>query len=101
MPPLHPSLYQVNTRVWLNERRRSLGRPATLDDFDAAFLDGVAALGFDWLWPLGVWQTGPAARQVSRSQPQWRAEYASLLPDLTDDDISGSPFAIQAYSVHR
>ena len=25
-----------------------------------AFLDDVAAKGFDWVWFLGVWQTGPA-----------------------------------------
>jgi hypothetical protein len=28
--PLYPSLYQVNTRVWLTELSRALGRPATL-----------------------------------------------------------------------
>jgi len=30
--PLYSSLYQINTRVWLTERSRALGRPATLDD---------------------------------------------------------------------
>jgi hypothetical protein len=28
----YPSLYQVNTRVWLTELSRNLGRAATLDD---------------------------------------------------------------------
>ena len=28
----HPALYQINTRVWLTELSRGLGRPATLDD---------------------------------------------------------------------
>ena len=25
--------------------------------------------GFDWVWLLGVWQTGPAGRDVSRQHP--------------------------------
>ena len=29
--PRHPSLYQINTRVWLTALAQSLGRPAALD----------------------------------------------------------------------
>jgi hypothetical protein len=98
--PRYPSLYQVNTRIRLRELSRCLGRPATLDDLPDQELDRFAALGFDWLWLLGVWQTGPAGRAVSCSQPQWRHEFEALLPDLTEDDITGSPFAVRGYSVH-
>jgi hypothetical protein len=59
--PRYPSLYQVNTRVWLTSLARTLGRPATLDDIPDAELDRFAALGFDWIWFLSVWQTGPEA----------------------------------------
>jgi hypothetical protein len=100
-PPAFPSLYQINTRVWLNELGRQQGRPATLDDVPDSFLDGLVRTGFDWLWPLGVWQTGDAGRAVSRSHPGWRREYLDLLPDLTENDITGSPFGIQSYTVNR
>jgi hypothetical protein len=96
----YPSLYQVNTRVVLGERARELGRPATLSDLDGRFLDELAARGFDILWPLGVWQTGDAGRAVSRGHPEWRREFAALLPDLSEEDICGSPFAIRSYDVH-
>jgi len=33
--PAQPALYQINTRVWLTELSRGLGRPATLDDIPA------------------------------------------------------------------
>lgn len=99
--PLYPSLYQINTRVLLQERGQQLGRAATLDDVPDADLDRWAGLGFDWVWLLGVWQTGTAARDVSRSNPDWRHEYLQQLPDLREEDISGSPFAIQAYAPHR
>jgi len=98
-PRRHPLLYQVNTRVLLRELGARPGRAPTLDDVPDAFLDEVAARGFDWLWFLGVWQTGPAARAVSRSRADWRASFERDLPDLVDEDISGSPFAVQAYRV--
>jgi hypothetical protein len=97
----HPSLYQVNTRVWLTELARGLGRPATLDDIPDAELDRFAAMGYAWVWFLSVWQTGQAGQQVSRSNPQWRSEFLETLPDLREDDIIGSGFAITAYTVHK
>jgi glycosidase len=98
--PRHPSLYQVNTRIWLGELSLKLGRPATLDDTPDADLDALAALGFDWLWPLGIWQTGPVGRAVAWADPDLQREYRALLPDFTETDVSGSPFAVQSYSVH-
>ncbi len=99
--PRYPSLYQINTRVWLTELSRTLGRRATLDDIPDAALDQFAQQGFDWIWLLSVWQTGPAAQAVSRANPGWRREFEETLPDLTDEDIAGSGFAIQSYTVHR
>ncbi len=99
--PSYPLLYQINTRVWLTELSRKLGRAATLDDVPDAGLDRLAELGFDWVWFLSVWQTGPAAQAISRANPEWRREFKETLPDLKDEDIAGSGFAIQNYAVHR
>ena len=99
--PACPSLYQINTRVWLTELSRSLRRPATLDDVPDAELDRVAGMELDWVWLLSVWQTGPAGRQVSLTNPDWREEFEHTLPDLSDDDIAGSGFAITGYTAHR
>jgi glycosidase len=101
MNPHNPALYQINTRVWLHELGHLLGRPATLDDVTDATLDRIAADGFDWVWLLGVWQTGQAGREVSRRRPEWQPEYHELLPDLTADDACGSPFAVTEYVVNR
>jgi hypothetical protein len=99
--PRYPLLYQINTRVWLTDLSRQRGRPTTLDDVPDAELDRLAEMGFDWIWLLSVWQTGPLARQVSRTNPPWRREFEETLPDLSDDDIPGSGFAITGYSVHE
>ena len=90
----YPLLYQINTRVWLNELSHKLGRPATLDDISDTDLDHLAELGFDWVWLLSVWQTGEASRAVSRSRADWRKEFEETLPDLREEDIAGSGFAM-------
>jgi glycosidase len=98
--PRYPSLYQINTRVWLTELSRTLGRAANLDDIPDTELDRLAEMGFDWVWLLSVWTTGPAGRRVSRSNPEWRREFAATLPDLREQDIAGSGFAIAGYIAH-
>jgi hypothetical protein len=98
---LYPSLFQINTRVWLTELSAVLGRPATLDDIPDAELDRLARWGFDWIWMLSVWQTGPAGQQVSRGNFEWRKEFEDTLPDLREEDIAGSGFAITGYTVHQ
>jgi hypothetical protein len=98
--PRYPSLYQINTRVWLTELSQTLGRAATLDDIPDVELDRLAKLGFDWIWFLSVWRTGSAGQRVSRTNPDWRREFAETLPDLREEDIEGSGFAIAGYTVH-
>jgi hypothetical protein len=96
--PRHPSHFQINTRVWLQHLSREAGRRVTLADIDDATIDGFAE-EFDWVWLLSAWQIGAAGRAVSRRNQQWRAEFQALLPDLTEDDIGGSGFAITGYTV--
>ena len=98
--PRYPSLYQINTRVWLTQLSQTLGRHATLDDVPDDEIDRLAALGFDWIWLLSVWRTGTAAQRISRANREWRHEFQETLPDLREDDIAGSGFAITGYTVH-
>jgi glycosidase len=98
--PRYPSLYQVNTRVWITDLSQKLGRVATLDDIPDADLDQLAKQGFDWIWFLSVWRTGEAGKRVSRTNPDWRREFEETLPNLRDEDIPGSGFAITGYEVH-
>lgn len=99
MAGVHESLFQVNTRVWLNSLGRAAGRSVTLDDISDELLDRWSAGGFDWIWLLSVWRTGVLGRDISQRHPGWRAEFLHTLPDCVDDDIQGSGFAIADYSV--
>ena len=86
------SLFQINTRVWLTELSRGLGRRATLDDIPEAELYRLSEDGFEWNWMLSVWQTGLAAQRISRDNLEWRHEFENTLPDLRDRSfVAGSP----------
>lgn len=54
--PRYPTLYLINTLVWLTELSESPGRPDTLNDIPDAELDRLARPGLDWIWFFGVWQ---------------------------------------------
>jgi hypothetical protein len=93
----YPLLDQINACVWLTELSQQLGRSATLDDIPGTELDRLVTLGFDGVWFLSVWQTGPEAQQVSRTNAEWRREFQETLPDLREEDIAGSGNARQPH----
>jgi hypothetical protein len=93
---VNQSIYQINPRTYLTSE---VARGATLDDFPERLIHELSERGFEWLWLVGVWTIGHAGRAISKREPSWRAEYLEALPDLTDNDICGSPFAIVKYEV--
>src|SRR3989440_699031 len=95
----HPTVYEINTWVWLSELGRARGSRVGLGDVPREELERLAGYGFDALWLMGVWERSPAARRISRTNPALLEEYARTLPDYTEDDIVGSPYAITGYRV--
>jgi hypothetical protein len=94
-----PAVYQINTRVVLNELGKALGHPATLNDLSDELLDEAASRGFNYVWMLGVWQTGEMAAALTLKDPKRMEDFRLSLPDLRERDIVSSPFAITAYEV--
>src|SRR5260221_995523 len=92
-------IYELNVRTWSAERSRELARTATLDDLPHEFLDHLVEGGFTWLYLLGAWTVGPLSRAASQADGHLRGYLGSVLPDFCDDDIVGSPFAVQSYTV--
>jgi hypothetical protein len=99
-PASFPSLYQVNTRVWLHRLAEGRGRPLTLEAVPDTELDGWAQAGFDWIWLLGVWTPSQVGAQLARLDPQVHEAAAALLPDLGEADVCGSCFSIAGYQVN-
>lgn len=90
--------YELNARTWRTERSAELGRQATLDDLDYAFLDHLVESGFTWLYLFGAWNTGTQTRQAALNDSKLRHQLSAMLPDFCDDDIGGSPVAISGYT---
>ncbi len=97
--PRHPLLYEINTRVWVRELSARAGRRLTLDTIPPEEVERIAALGFDAVWLMGVWTTGLAAIRLARTDAGLRVAYRRALPDLTDGDVIGSPYAVSRYQV--
>ncbi len=97
--PKFPSVYEINTWVWLNDLSRDAERPLTLGGVPDSELRRIADERFDAVWLMGVWERSPGARRVSREYAGWQGEFRRALPDCTERDIVGSPYAIYDYRV--
>ncbi len=97
----HPILYEINTRVLINELSTQAGKRITLDKIPDSLIDEWAELGFDAVWLMGVWTVGKLGVQIAREHHGLREEYKRALPDFADDDVIGSPYAVHAYTVSR
>lgn len=94
--PEHPIIYEINTFVWLNTLSRNCGYPVTLNNVPEETVEELAALGVDAIWLMGVWQRNPAGLA---SALNYIHEYRPALPDVAEDDVVGSAYAIGAYEV--
>ncbi len=97
----HPIICEVNTRVLLRELSTTLGEAVTLGIIPDAVLDGWASMAFDGVWMMGMWQSGPSSREIALEHDGLKQAYAAALPDWKEDDVAGSPYAIQSYEPMR
>jgi Alpha amylase, catalytic domain len=94
-----PTVYEINTAVWLERLGRQRGRPLALGEVPGSEWDVLAALPVDAVWLMGVWQRSAFGRAVALADPGLLAGYRAVLPDLRDDDVFGSPYCVADYVV--
>jgi glycosidase len=97
--PNHPTIYEINTWVWLHEVSEHAKRPITLGTIPSAIWDGLASFGFDAVWLMGVWARSPAGAAIAMRNNELVAEFRRLLPDFTTDDNVGSAYCVKDYRV--
>lgn len=95
----HPLLYEINTRCWLRDLSVAHGRKVTLATVPEEEFSGWRRLGFTHVWLMGVWTTGPRAREIAIHEPNLRRCYDESLPRWREQDVGGSPYSIADYSV--
>jgi hypothetical protein len=97
--PACPTVYEINTAVWLQRLGRGRGRPLELGEVPGSEWDVLAALGVDAVWLMGVWQRSPAGRAIALAEPSLVAGYRAALRDMRDEDVIGSPYCVHDYVV--
>jgi hypothetical protein len=95
----YPQIYEINTWVWLDELGRSAGRPIDLASVPDVEWDSIAALGFDAVWLMGVWERSPMGKTIAAADDGLRADFHAALPDFKEADHVGSPYCIRRYRV--
>jgi Alpha amylase, catalytic domain len=95
--PTEPVIYEVNTAVWLGGLSRAAGRPVTLADVTDSDWDAITPTGVDAVWLMGVWERSPAGIALAGENAELQSSFRAALPDLTTEDITGSPYCVRRY----
>ena len=89
----NPNLLELSARPWLYE----LG-VQRLSDVPDSVLEGFVAKGIDSIYLLGVWELGEYGVAMDKANID---NYRSTLPDITEDDVIGSCFAVVDYTMNE
>lgn len=90
-----PTIYEIDTPVFLYELEKKLDRPVTLATVPDEVWDDLALLHVDAVWFMGVWKRSDTARKMALGERWLRKE----LPEVKDKEIIGSAYSIQEYVV--
>ncbi len=99
--PRYPSLYEINTWVWLSELGLKYRKNITLSSVPSAEWDAIAAYGFNAVWFMGVWERSPAGIAIANQNKNLLADFRRALPTFRPEDNVGSPYCVRGYSVEQ
>jgi hypothetical protein len=99
--PRYPTIYEINTWVWLSELSTKAGSSVTLGSVPAAEWDALAAHGFDAVWLMGVWERSPAGIAIANRNQGLIEDFKRALPDFRPQDNVGSAYCVRRYVVDK
>ena len=94
-----PTLYEVDTWIWLADLSRKYGRPIDLGSIPEDEWNAFAKFGFDAVWFMGVWERSPAGIAIANENAGLVSDFKRALPDFEFSDNVGSPYCIRDYRV--
>ena len=90
-------MLQIDARSWTARLSADANRRVTLADIGGPEIERIADLGIDLVWLTAAWTIGSASRRLWRGSSELRERRVELLPDGSEEDVVGSPYAIAAY----
>ncbi|RMD50205.1 MAG: glycosidase, partial [Ignavibacteria bacterium] len=94
----NPAIYEINTRVWLR-RFDTNDKKASLKDVPFEYWRQLKEKGIDAVWLMGIWKTNKEIVKDYCFEDGLKKEYSKALKDWREEDVIGSPFAIDVYEV--
>jgi hypothetical protein len=88
----YPTLYEINTWVWLSALSQKYKKSVNFSSVPSAEWDAIAAYGFDGVWFMGVWERSPAGIAIANQNRGLLDEFRRALPDFSSEDNVGSPY---------
>ena len=78
----YATLYEINTWVWLSGLTARNRTSIDLGTVPSAEWDAIAALGFDAVWLMGVWERSPAGIAIANQNQNLLQDFRRALPDF-------------------
>ncbi|MBZ5494154.1 MAG: alpha-amylase [Acidobacteriia bacterium] len=95
----YPTIYEIDTWVWLSDLKMRAGLSIDLSSVPAVEWDAIADYGFDAVWLMGVWERSPAGIAVAKQNANLLTDFRKALPDFRSQDNVGSPYCVRRYVV--
>jgi hypothetical protein len=99
--PRYPTIYEVDTWVWLSDLSDKSGAPLDLSCVPSAEWDAMATYGFDAVWLMGVWERSPSGIAIANRNQTLLDDFRRALPDFQPQDNVGSPYCVRCYVVDK
>jgi hypothetical protein len=90
-----PTIYEINTPIFLREVGIRVGHPVTLAEVPDEEWDAIARPSIDTVWFMGIWKRSVIAKEMAKDEPWLK----TALPDMQPEDLLGSAYSIQEYTV--
>src|SRR5215813_5974219 len=97
--PAYPSLYEINTWVWLNDLSQKYRKTINLCTVPPNEWDAIAGYGFEAIWFMGAWERSPAGIAIANRNDNLLHDFLKALPDFHIEDNVGSPYCVRRYRV--
>ncbi len=93
----NPKIFELNTRVWIKNFEKDI----TLSQLPMNYFEKLVDKGIDCVWLMGIWKTCPSLVEDCCFSIDLISSYNRSLKDWKNEDVIGSPFAIDDYKINK